>query len=246
MKTIKLVIYKILFFFVKLFYKKTDFIGIENLPEEPCVIIGNHTQMNGPIIGELYFPGKRYIWCAAEMMSCKDVPAYAFKDFWSRKPKSIRWFYKILSYIIAPLSDIVFNNAHTIAVHHNRNVVYTFRETVSRLNEGNNIIIYPEHDVPFNDILCDFQDGFVDVAKMYYKQTKKEISFVPVYIAPTIHSVYIGKPIKYNADNNIKDERRRICDYLKNKITELAVSAPKHKIVPYNNISKKEYKYNKE
>ncbi len=246
MKKLKYVIYKILYFFVDLFYKTPSFEGMENLPQEPCVIVGNHTQMNGPIIGELYFPGKKYIWCAAPMMRCKEVPAYAFKDFWSNKPKSIRWFYKILSYIIAPISDCVFNSAHTIAVYHDRRVIQTFKETVTRLNEGNSVIIFPEHDVPFNNILCDFQEGFVDIAKMYYKQTNKELLFVPMYIAPTLRKVYIGKPIKYNCQEDIKTQRSQICDYLKQEMTDMALAAPKHKVVPYNNLSKKDYKYNKE
>ena len=89
---------------VKLFYPKTQVEGVENLPDEPVIIVGNHCQMNGPIVGELYVPGEPYIWCAGEMMHLKDVPEYAFRDFWSQKPKWTHPGYKLLSYIIAPLS----------------------------------------------------------------------------------------------------------------------------------------------
>ena len=56
-------------------------IGKENLPDEPCIIVGNHTLMNGPIACELYTPGKHYTWCNGEMMHLKEVPQYAFEDF---------------------------------------------------------------------------------------------------------------------------------------------------------------------
>ena len=103
---------------VWLFYPQITVEGIENLPDEPCIVVGNHSQMNGPICGELYFPGKRKIWCASQMMKMKEVPQYAFEDFWSRKPKWQHGFYRLLSYAIAPISSCVFNHAFTIPVYH--------------------------------------------------------------------------------------------------------------------------------
>ena len=55
-------------------------------------------------------PGDHAVWCNAEMMHLKEVPDYAYRDFWSLKPKAVRWFYRLLSYVIAPLSVCVFNN----------------------------------------------------------------------------------------------------------------------------------------
>ena len=126
-------IYKVIKALVRLFYPKMEIVGTENLPDEPTIIVGNHTQMNGPIACELYFPGNRYIWCAGQMMHLKEVPAYAYQDFWSNKPKYIRWFYKLLSYIIAPLSVCVFNNANTIGVYRDNRIISTFKETVQKL-----------------------------------------------------------------------------------------------------------------
>ena len=73
------ILYLLVCALIRLFYRRPEFIGTEKLPDEPCVLVGNHTQMNGPIIAELYFPGRPWIWCAGEMMNCKEVPGYAFK-----------------------------------------------------------------------------------------------------------------------------------------------------------------------
>lgn len=234
-------LFKIIRGIVKFFYPVIEVVGEENLPDEPVIVAGNHTQMNGPIVSELYFPGKRRIWCAGEMMLLKEVPAYAYQDFWSRKPKYIRWFYRLLSYLIAPLSVCVFNNAQTIAVYHDARLMTTFRQTTEALQDGSSIIIFPEYDAPYNHILCRFQDKFVDTARIYYKKTGKELSFVPMYIAPNLKKLYIGKPIRFCADTPIKEERRRICEYLMTQITEIACSLPEHKVVPYNNVPKKFY-----
>ena len=91
------ILYLLVCALIRLFYRRPEFVGTERLPDEPCVIVGNHTQMNGPIIGELFFPGEPYIWCAGQMMHLKEVPGYAFTDFWSFKPRWTHPFFRLLS-----------------------------------------------------------------------------------------------------------------------------------------------------
>jgi len=245
-KKISFITFKIIRWLVWVFYPKTRVFGTENLPDSPSVIVGNHTQMNGPIIGELYYPRKSLTWCAGQMMNLKEVPPYAYKDFWSEKPKILRPFYKFLSYIIAPLSVAVFNNAKTIAVYHDSRIVATFKNTVKALADGSDVIIFPEHYVEHNHIINDFQDRFIDIAKLYYKKTGEELNFVPMYIAPMLKEVHIGKPIKFSHDTPLDVERTRICNYLMDEITSVAMSLPKHKVVPYPNTPKRKYKFSKE
>ena len=136
--------------------------GMENLPDEPVVVVGNHAQLHGPLSCELYFPGTHYTWCAGEMLRLKEVPAYAYKDFWSAKPAYSRWFYKVLSYLIAPLAAFVFTNANTVPVYHDTRALSTFKRTVQLLEKGSNIILFPECSTPNNGIVHTFQDKFVD------------------------------------------------------------------------------------
>ena len=237
-------LYAVIKWAVKACYPKIEAVGQENLPQEPAIIVGNHSQMHGPIACELYTPGNHYIWCAGEMMHLKDVPAYAYKDFWSKKPKAVRWFYKLASYVIAPLSVCVFNNANTIGVYHDSRILSTFKQTVQRLQEGNLVVVFPEHSQPYNNILCQFQDRFIDVAKQYYKRPGTAVCFVPMYLAPKLKKMYFGKPIRFCPDTPFEQARQRIAQYLMEQITDIAVSLPEHTVVPYNNVSKKEYKTN--
>ena len=238
-------LFKIVRWFVWLFYPKIKIEGIENIPDEPSVIVGNHTQMNGPIVGEIHFPGKRLIWCVGDMLHLKDVPAYAFSDFWSEKPKYTHPFYKILSYIIAPLSVFIMNNSRTIGVYHDARILSTFKKTVAGLIDGANIIIFPEHNVKHNHIVYEFTTGFVEVARLYHKKTGKELSFVPMYIAPRLKKVYLGKSIKFSAEAPLDSEKVRISEYLMDEITRIAESLPLHTVVPYRNIPKRDYPKNK-
>lgn len=229
---------------VRACYIKYGVEGAEHIPDEPCIIVGNHTQIHGPLACELYFPVNRYTWCAGQMMRDKDVPAYAFSDFWSQKPKSTRWLYRILSYLIAPLASYIFNHANTIGVYRDSRIVSTFKSTVKRLNEGASVVIFPEHDVPYSNIVSQFQEKFVDVAKLYYKRTGRELAFVPLYIAPNLRKMYLGEPVRFCGTAPIEEERTRICQYLMKEITRIARSLPEHTVVPYRNIPKKDYPSN--
>jgi hypothetical protein len=226
-------------------YPKTAVKGVDNLPEGPTVVVGNHAQMNGPIACQLYFPGKFSIWTAGEMVNLREVPEYAYRDFWSGKPAYIRWFYKGLSYVIAPISVCIFNSADCIPVYHDSRIISTFRESVSALHEGTRVIIFPEHNVPYNNIVWEFQDRFTDLARMYYRKYKEEISFVPMYVAPKLRTMYLGKAIKFDSEAAIEDERKRISTYLMDEISKTARELPEHTVVPYPNISKSDYPSNK-
>ena len=239
-------VFRIIRFFIWLFYPEIRFEGTENLPDGPYIAVGNHAKMNGPISCELYFPGDHYTWTAGEMMHLKEVPDYSYKDFWGEKPAYIKWFFRLLSYFIAPLSVCIFNNAKCIGVYHDTRLITTFRNTVSKLEQGAKIVIFPEHNIPYNNLVWEFQDRFIDVAKMYYRRTGREIDFVPMYVAPRLRTVYFGKPVRYDHNAPAAEERHRICMAMMEGVTDIAVSLPEHTVVPYPNMPAKYYPTNKE
>ena len=218
--------------------------GTDRLPEEPCVIVGNHCQMYGPIAAELYMPRPHSTWCVGEMMNRKEVPAYAFRDFWSMKPRSVQWFYRMLSHWIAPLAEYVFTCAHTIPVYRDARVMTTFRLSMERLRAGADIVIFPEKAESFNQVLCRFQEHFVDIARLVYRRSGTVLCFVPMYTAPRLGSIHFGDPVRYNPDAPEEEERQRICDALAKAITDLAEALPPHVVIPYLNIPKDQYPRN--
>ena len=223
----------------RVFFPRPRIEGLENLPDAPCIIVGNHAQMYAPVYSELYLPGDRAIWCRVEMMHLREVPAYAFGDFWSKKPAWCRWFYRLLSYAIAPLSVCVFNNAHCIGVYMDSRMMGTMRESLERLQGGTRIVIFPEHEVPHNSVVWAFQDGFVNLAHLYARRTGRSLAFVPMYTAPRLKRVVLGAPIYFDVAANPGEERRRVCEALMDAVTGLARALPKHRVVPYPNLPRR-------
>lgn len=230
---------------LKGFYKKREFVGLENLPESPCIIIANHSQIHGPLTAEIYYPRDKKIWCTWEMMKIREVPKYAYKIFWSNKPKGVRWFYKILSYLIAPIAGYIFTRADTLPVYRDNRTIVTLKNTLTALNEGKDIILYPETDDAYSNIVNEFHRGFIDIAKFYYSKFKKEINFVPMYNCAELKKVVIGKPIKYNANIKHEEQIEPICTYLKEEITNLAKTLPVHTVIPFLNVEKEKYPLSK-
>lgn len=245
-KKISYRMYRIIRWFVWLFYPEIEVVGKENLPDESCIVVGNHAQMNGPIAAELYFPVERYTWCAGEMMHFREVPKYAYTDFWSYKPLYNRWFYCLLSYAVAPISICIFNNANCIGVYHDMRILSTFRTSVDKLMEGKSLVILPEYNKPHNNIINEFRDKYIEVARMYHKKTGKEICFVPMYLSPRLKRMCLGRPVRFDSSASKVEERKRITEYLMEQVTEMARSLPEHKVVPYPNIPKRMYLSNKE
>lgn len=236
--------FRILKAIVKLVYPKIEIVGLDNLPTEPCMIVANHCQLNGPIVGEVCFPGKRKIWTAWQVMRWKEAPSYAFQDFWSQKPKWTHWYFKAMAYLVTPLLVYVNTHASTIPVYHDMRLMTTFRETIAALQAGENVIIFPEYDQKHNHIVYEFQDKFVDVARMYYKKTGKVLQFVPMYVAPKLKQAVLGEPIPFDVTADHKAERGRIKDALMEAVTGIAISLPRHTVIPYRNIPKRLYPTN--
>lgn len=226
---------------IKTFYGKVRHLGVENIPSEPSIIVGNHAQMNGPITAEIYAPFKRKTWCIGNMLHLRDFPKYMLEDICRYKPKWTRIFYLPFCYLIAPLAVYLFKTADTIGVYKDMRIISTLKKSVTALKEGEHLIIFPECHTKFNNIVYEFQDKFIDTAKLYFKDTGKELSFVPMYVAPKLKTIVYGKPIKFDSTSPIEEQRKIICDYLKTEITHLAQSLPVHTVVPYANIKKKNY-----
>lgn len=233
--------YRVIRYLVWLFSPKWRLAGADRLPEGPCVIVGNHSQMYGPIAAELCTPGRHWVWCAAEMMHREDVAAYAYEDFWSHKPRPVRWFYRLLSHAIVPLSVCVFTNAHTVGVYHDARVLGTFRESAQKLKDGDRLVIFPECYDEHNQIVHAFQDRFIDLGRMYHKQTGQALPFVPLYVCPALKTLCFGDPIFYDPAAPADEERRRLSAALMDAVTGLALALPPHTVVPYPNLPKRQW-----
>ena len=79
---------------------------------------------------------------------------------------------------------------------------------------------------------------------MYFRRYREAISFVPMYTAPALKKMVLGKPILYHPEADMDEERVRICGELMDAITDIAVHQPEHTVVPYPNVPARDYPKN--
>lgn len=240
------VCFRILKGLIRLFYGKAELLYMAAIPEKNVVFVANHAQMNGPIVGELFFPKNTYIWCAGEMMHWREVPAYAYRDFWSQKPRWQRPFFRLLAFLITPFAVCLFNNARTISLYHDGRAATAFKESVRHLSKGDSILLFPEKDETDNNVVYAFQESFSEVARLYSRRTGETVTFVPVYVAPALRKIYLGEGVLFDPAADAAEERRRIAGEMSWRITEMARALPPHRVVPYRNVPKKNYLSNKD
>lgn len=225
-------------------YPKMELVGTEHIPQEPCIFVGNHSQIHGPVITEVRLPFDHYTWCASQMMDKKEVCQYAYHDFWQDKPRCTQWFYWLLSRLIKHPAVYLMSNARTIPVYRDSRGIATFRRSMEKLQEGYSMVIFPECRIRYNNILCEFQDSFIDLARMYHKRTGEQLCFVPMYLAPKLRKIFFGEPIRYDPGLSKDIQRQQIKMHLMDSITAIACTQPVHTVIPYLNISPKQYPKN--
>ena len=130
-------------------------------------------------------------------------------------------------------------------MYHDARVMATFRESVHKLKDGDRLVIFPECYDEHNHIVHAFRDRFIDLGRMYHRQTGRALSFVPLYVAPALKTLYFGEPILYDPAASGDAERTRISGALMDAVTALAVALPPHTVVPYPNLPKRAWTKNK-
>ena len=95
------------------------------------------------------------------------------------------------------------------------------------------MVIFPESPIEYSKNICELQSGFIDIARIYYNNTGKEIKFVPLFVVPSPNTMLIGDAISYDHTKNSKEDRKAFAHKLTVAIDELAETVPDHKLIPF-------------
>ncbi len=201
------------------FARKATFEFLTEKPDEPCIILCNHTTLQAPFAYELFYGDKLNFWSNAKLRTYKDGIDH-FKNVLAKVTKL--GFLMPLAYILMPVINLYFRSYDTIPAWHDMRVKETYVATVRALKEGNKVMITPEtKDTPLNKYIKRFQRGFAYSAYYYYKETGKILKFYPSYCDPKTRRVVMGEPTSFDPEAPLKAETERITCYLEEKMTDL-------------------------
>lgn len=189
--------------------------------EEPIVYLCNHGEFYGPIAGMLYCPGFVRPWSISEL--CCDlqeatayIKRYTLKKVdWvdARKQRVANFLARIMLRIMGAVQSI------PVFRHKPRELMTTFRQSVEALQQGANLLIFPEdpdtdpeHPGYKSGRPPELFRGFPMLAQVYYSRTGKRCRFMPMVCYKKGRTVSFGTEIVYNPDNDPIAERDRIVD----------------------------------
>jgi len=224
-------VYHFFRFFVKSFYRQYYIIGKENITDAG-MFIANHGKIHGPITLQLYFPFKKRIWTESQVCFYNSVSQYARKDFLRGKEGFTKVIYSILLFLPSFLLVPIMRGAEVIPVYRDKKSIIMLRKNLETIKQGINSIIFAESPEPYSKYVNKLNRGFVDAGRLVHSKMGK-CPFYPIYISPDLQIIRIGEPTYYNYENNAKDEKERICNYLQEEITKMGESLPAHKVVNF-------------
>lgn len=205
--------------------------GTDNLPQSACVLVGNHARAMGPVLMSVRHPRTFRPWVAWQACFHEETARYAMADFWpGHKPRN-RWFFKMLSRIIARPLAFLMCGMQAVPVYRDERVIITFRKSLQTLREGHDLLIFPETDRPFSEILNDLDDGFADLGRLAGK--KEPLDFVPVYISPATRTIIYGAARRWDSTLQPREAREALANTLRDSIDALARKIGDDKPVTY-------------
>ena len=208
-------------------HRMVDLDHVKLDPDNPVVFLGNHAAIYGPIASALCFPVPVRFWVISKMMfKKKDVRAYLYENTFSKKTYLPVFVRKLLAWYLGWLSVNVMNALRAIPVYRDSpmKLRQTLRESVEALEQGENLMIFPEHPEGkyVKGGISELSPGFVMLAEAWWKKSGKKMRMMPVFANREKRTFTFGEEIVYEPENGYAAEQERILEEAYLQLTELS------------------------
>ncbi|MBR2822881.1 MAG: hypothetical protein IKE24_04270 [Clostridia bacterium] len=197
---------------------------------EPVVFIANHYNVFGPVSFILSMPVVAHAWINVELIQSEKA-AEAFQPGLIKLLPFVRG--KALDRLSGKVANLACRVLHRFGVipvdrNHPSTLISTMRESIRSLEEGNNLVIFPETGLPEYSLtsVTPFFSGFATLGRLYYRKTGKTLMFCPCYIDEQHHQIRLGECVRWNPETeDPREETERVSDQLNLRIREMAAES---------------------
>ncbi len=205
--------------------------GKENVTALPGVFVFNHGEVYGPVAAVVFLPYDMRPWILHNMVEKEAVTRHMYDGTFSR----IKWLpvfvRKLLAWALSRPVVWALLSFDPIPVYRGtaREVMKTFAMSVECLSAGDSILLFPENpkerysEAPVSD----FYRGFAHIGRLYYRQTKEDVMFYPVFASWKGRVLRIGQGVRYDPRNGRREEER-IVEALQQRMRELQQMDDEH------------------
>lgn len=208
---------------LKVFKKKPTIINLNDTLEDNALYIANHSAASGPLTLSLYFPKKFIPWGTHHMCgNYKERWNYLYHVFYQQKLHYSKFRSFLIATPFALVSKMLYNWMRLIPTYQDARLIQTMKISIDHLEQGSSVLVFPENSSHgYDEILQYYHSGFISLARLFYKKTKRNIPLYAVYFSKKKNAIIIDKPI-YIQDllfNN--DSKEEIAEKLKNRTNNL-------------------------
>ena len=204
------IFYRIAVPLVRLFIPKLKVQWEVPFDGEPAVFVCNHERAIGPLEMATRFPLREssHIWIYAAPLSRETTPAYVRQDhWWDEKGRLAPLWDKIIPPVVSLILPPILRSVPHIPVYHDARAATTMKESLRLLQEGRNIVIFPE--IPTGFGLHDTEkinEGWLMILPMFEKRSGKPLKVWPVHLDLAGKNMIIHAPFAMDPSLPIRDQ----------------------------------------
>ena len=203
-------------------YKEPEFVYLGGEIEPGSIILSNHEGTDAPMAFELYHDSRFRMWGAHEMNSgLISMYKYQTRVYYHEKKKWNIHLARLFCLIASPLTNLFYKGFNLISTYHDTRFVKTIRESISTLQDGVNVIIYPEDSSNgYLPELEGFHAGFTMLCKQCCKRGVNAKIYV-AYFKKNENKYIIDKPVTYSELMEKADTKEDVAKILCDRCNEL-------------------------
>jgi len=193
----------------------------------PCVYIGHHQNMYGPITFMTFCPVDVRMWVFNVFLNKKDCYEQFYNYTFIQRFKMNKTLAKIAAKTLSYLIPALLKSMNAIPVYridsHNREKIYkSIEQSVEALLNNERVVIFPDIDYANPSAYTGrLYSGFAKIDKLYYEKTNKHIDFIPVYISKSKRKMILGE--KFSAKEESCNNLKQIAENMQKELNEMAL-----------------------
>lgn len=202
--------------FLRLFYKKPEFIYLGEKPSHGAIILSNHEGSKSPVTMEIHAEFPIRMWGVWEMNSgFKQLYKYQTRTYYHQKHGWNLHLARLFCLLASPLTNLFYRGLRLISSYNDARFFKTVTESIKVIKEDKeNIVIFPEDSSEgYFKELKSFYPGFIVLAQSLYKDGID----VPIYVAyfkPKEKKFIFDAPILYSELKSICGTKEEMANYL--------------------------------
>ena len=207
---------------MKIRYKKPKFVYLGEEITNGAVILSNHEGTDAPMSFEIYSGKPVRFWGTYQMNSgLIKMYKYQSKVYFHEKKHWNLFGARMFCLIASPLTNMFYKGLDLISTYPDGRFKNTIKESLEAINNGENIVIFPEKsDNGYQATLDGFYGGFVFFAEI----CKKHNIDLPIFVSyfNKENKIYlVDKPILYSALTKNGETREEVAKKLCDRCNEL-------------------------